>query len=74
VFVLSQVVLGKSITDMSRAVVPHIRLPLLSPEELKQVEDESKKDKLIPVCNLCQGFNVANFEEVTEIRSVVNTL
>ncbi|KAK2173384.1 hypothetical protein NP493_879g00023 [Ridgeia piscesae] len=46
---VNAVVLGKSITDMSRAVVPHIRLPLLSPEELKQVEDESKKDKLIPV-------------------------
>ena len=66
VFVLSQVVLGKSITDMSRAVVPHVRLPLLSPEELKQVEDESKKDKLIPVCNLSQGCYVANLEEVTE--------
>ena len=45
-------VLGKSIAQMAKKAVPHIRLPLLSPEELKQVEDESKKDNMIPVSEL----------------------
>ena len=40
-------VLGKA-----KKAVPHIRFHLLSPEELKQVEDESKKDNMIPVSEL----------------------
>ena len=46
-------VLGKSVAQMAKKTVPHIRLPLLSPEELRQVEDESKKDNMIPVGELC---------------------
>ena len=46
---LPQVVLGKSVAQMAKAVVPHIRLPLLSPEELRQVEVENKTDNMIPV-------------------------
>ena len=34
---------------VAKPVVQHLRLPLLSPEELKAVEEENKKDGLIPV-------------------------
>ena len=39
----------KSIAAVAKKVVNYIRLPLLAPEELKTIEDENSKDKMIPV-------------------------
>ena len=47
--ILLQIVLQKSISAVAKKVVPHIRLPLLAPDELKQVEEENVKDKMLPV-------------------------
>ena len=41
---------NKPVHVVAKPVVAFIRLPLLSPEELKTVEEENKKDGLIPVC------------------------
>ncbi|XP_013397826.1 BTB/POZ domain-containing protein 19 [Lingula anatina] len=46
---VNSVVIGKPITEVSKSVAQHIRLPLLSPDELTEVEKENKKDNLIPV-------------------------
>ena len=43
-----QVVMSKPIGVVAKRVVPNIRLPLLSPEELSSVEEENK-DKLLNV-------------------------
>ena len=48
-FFLLQVVLGKSVAEVAQNVINHVRLSLLTPEELKQVEQENEKDKMIPV-------------------------
>jgi len=42
-------VLGKPINEIAKRVVEHIRLPLLSADELKEVDEECQKDKLIAV-------------------------
>lgn len=42
-------VLGKPISEIAKRVVEHIRLPLLSPDELKEVDEECLKDRLIAV-------------------------
>ena len=44
-----QVVLGKPISEIAKRVVEHIRLPLLSPDELKDVDEECQRDRLIAV-------------------------
>ena len=44
-----QVVANKPVHVIAKPVVIHLRLPLLSPEELKTVEEENEKDGLIPV-------------------------
>ena len=44
-----QVVLSKHVSDVGEAVVQYIRFPLLSPEELANLESENKKDGFIPV-------------------------
>lgn len=43
--------LGKPISEIARKVVEHIRLPLLGPEELKDVDEECQRDRLIAVSN-----------------------
>ena len=44
-----QVVANKPVHVVAKPVVVFLRLPLLSPEELKTVEEENEKDGLIPV-------------------------
>merc|ERR1712150_101862 len=46
---VNSVVMGKSIQQVCRKVSPHIRLPLITPEELKVIEDDNKKDKMLSV-------------------------
>ena len=41
--------MGKPMSEVARNAVFHIRLPLLTPDELKVVEKESTKDALVPV-------------------------
>ena len=36
-------------SGVAKDVVPHIRLPVLSPEELGAVEEENRKDHLLNV-------------------------
>lgn len=47
--ILMQVVKGKSISEVAKKVVQHIRLPLLAPEELHNVEEDCRRDELIAV-------------------------
>ncbi|XP_029139046.1 BTB/POZ domain-containing protein 19 [Protobothrops mucrosquamatus] len=42
-------VLDRTVPDMARPVVPQLRLTLLSPRELTSLEEENKKDQMIPV-------------------------
>ena len=42
-------VLGKPIDVVAEKVSPHIRLPLLAPEELSRVEEQNRKDNLLHV-------------------------
>ena len=42
-------VLSKSLAEVAQNVIKHVRLALLTPEELKQVELDNDKDKMIPV-------------------------
>ena len=44
-----QVVFGKSLPVVAKKVIVHVRLPLFTPQQLKEVEKENKKDKIIPV-------------------------
>lgn len=48
-FNLFKVVLGKSVAEVAQNVIKHVRLALLTPEELKQVELDNEKDRMIPV-------------------------
>ena len=43
---------------VAKPVVQHLRLPLLSPEELKAVEEENKKDGLIPVSLQIHNYQI----------------
>nr|XP_020638995.1 BTB/POZ domain-containing protein 19 isoform X6 [Pogona vitticeps] len=43
-------VLGKSVKDVARPVVAGLRLALLSPSELTTLEEQNRKDQMIPVC------------------------
>uniref|UniRef100_A0A8D2JDM8 BTB domain containing 19 n=1 Tax=Varanus komodoensis TaxID=61221 RepID=A0A8D2JDM8_VARKO len=42
-------VLGRSVRDVAGAVVPGLRLALLSPSELTTLEEDNRKDQMIPV-------------------------
>ncbi|KAL5014541.1 hypothetical protein ScPMuIL_008811 [Solemya velum] len=52
---INSVVLSKPISEVAQSVVIHLRLPLLSPEELEHLEQENQKDNFIPV----ENFNAA---------------
>ena len=45
----NKVVLGKSVAEVAQNVIKYVRLQLLTPEELKQVELDNEKDRMIPV-------------------------
>lgn len=44
-----KVVLSKSVSEIAQNVIQCVRLALLTPEELKQVELDNEKDRMIPV-------------------------
>jgi uncharacterized membrane protein len=45
-------VIGKSVQVLAKKVIVHVRLPLFTPQQLKEVEKENKKDKMIPVSHI----------------------
>nr|XP_060629392.1 BTB/POZ domain-containing protein 19 isoform X1 [Anolis sagrei ordinatus] len=49
-------VLGKSVREMAETVVPGLRLALLSPSELTTLEEENRRDQLIPVESLAEAW------------------
>ena len=51
IFSNNQVADHKEIFQMARDAIKHIRLPLLSFDELSVLEEESKVDLFIPVSN-----------------------
>lgn len=48
-FLYKQVVLNRPMSEVARRIVSHVRLALLSAEELEKAERDNKKDNLIPV-------------------------
>ncbi|KAL7985133.1 hypothetical protein Chor_003703, partial [Crotalus horridus] len=51
-----QAVLDRTVPDMARPVVPQLRLALLSPRELTSLEEENKKDQMIPVERFAEAW------------------
>ncbi|KAJ7332799.1 hypothetical protein JRQ81_014979 [Phrynocephalus forsythii] len=49
-------VLGKPVREVAGAVVPGLRLALLSPSELTTLEEENRKDQMIPVESLAEAW------------------
>ncbi|XP_058034912.1 BTB/POZ domain-containing protein 19 isoform X3 [Ahaetulla prasina] len=49
-------VLDRTVHDMARSVVPQLRLALLSPRELTFLEEENKKDQMIPVESFAEAW------------------
>ncbi|EDV23421.1 BTB/POZ domain-containing protein 19 [Trichoplax sp. H2] len=46
---VNSVVLDKKVSEVAFGIIKHIRLPLLTPEELTVVEADNKADRLIPI-------------------------
>ena len=51
-----KVVLGRSLAEVAQNVIKYVRLSLLMPEELKQIEQENEKDRMIPVGTMKKGL------------------
>ncbi|XP_062974647.1 BTB/POZ domain-containing protein 19 isoform X2 [Elgaria multicarinata webbii] len=51
-------VLGRSVRNVAGAVVPGLRLALLSPSELTTLEEENRKDQMIPVESLAEAWKM----------------
>ncbi|XP_070601877.1 BTB/POZ domain-containing protein 19 isoform X2 [Erythrolamprus reginae] len=49
-------VLDRTVNDMAQTVVPQLRLALLSPKELTSLEEENKKDQMIPVESFAEAW------------------
>uniref|UniRef100_A0A8C6VN78 BTB domain containing 19 n=1 Tax=Naja naja TaxID=35670 RepID=A0A8C6VN78_NAJNA len=49
-------VLDRTVHDMAQTVVPQLRLSLLSPRELTTLEEENKKDQMIPVESFAEAW------------------
>lgn len=61
----SSLLSNRQIKDIAGSVVPLIRLPLLSPGELKRVEEENKKDGMIPMEQLAAAWRFHALKENT---------
>ncbi|XP_032073752.1 BTB/POZ domain-containing protein 19 [Thamnophis elegans] len=49
-------VLDRTVHDMAQPVVPQLRLALLSPRELTSLEEQNKKDQMIPVESFAEAW------------------
>ena len=52
---------GRKIHEIAREAIKHLRLPLLSADELTTLEDESKKDNFMPVSLYLSFSNIDMF-------------
>lgn len=57
-------VLSKSVSEIAQNVIQYVRLALLTPEELKQVELDNEKDRMIPVS---LGENIPVLSQLTSV-------
>ncbi|XP_060132927.1 BTB/POZ domain-containing protein 19 isoform X2 [Zootoca vivipara] len=62
-------VLDRTVHDVAAAVVPGLRLDLLSPSELTMLEEENKKDQMIPVESLAQAWKMHALRKGCGMRS-----
>ena len=69
-FYAFQVVLSKPMSEVARKIVPHVRLALLTADELEKTEKDNRKDNLVPV-----SFAVNSFIQIyNDIDSVMKCL
>ena len=66
-----QVVLGKPVSQVARRVSGHIRLPLLSPQELRSVEEENKDTKLFSVSVCRAGASLSHFSSPLDLYILI---
>ncbi|XP_059143058.1 BTB/POZ domain-containing protein 19-like [Physella acuta] len=60
---ISAVVNNKQLHEVARDAVKNIRLPLLTPSELKGLEEDNKKDHFIPVEHFASAWRVHALKE-----------
>lgn len=53
---VNSVVLSKSVSEIAQNVIQYVRLALLTPEELKQVELDNEKDRMIPIKQISEAW------------------
>lgn len=53
---VNSVVLGRSLAEVAQNVIKYVRLSLLMPEELKQIEQENEKDRMIPIKQISETW------------------
>ncbi|XP_068675832.1 BTB/POZ domain-containing protein 19-like [Montipora foliosa] len=53
---VNSVVLGRSLAEVAQNVIKYVRLSLLMPEELKQIEQENEKDRMIPIKQISEAW------------------
>ncbi|XP_076809731.1 BTB/POZ domain-containing protein 19-like [Clavelina lepadiformis] len=58
-------VTGRHVKELASPVIPLVRLPLLTPEELTKVEEENKKDGIIPMDQLAAAWRFHALKENT---------
>nr|XP_020638992.1 BTB/POZ domain-containing protein 19 isoform X3 [Pogona vitticeps] len=64
-------VLGKSVKDVARPVVAGLRLALLSPSELTTLEEQNRKDQMIPVESLAEAWKTHALWKGRSVRSTL---
>ena len=60
-------VTGRSVKEMAAPIIPLLRLPLFSPEELTKIEEENKKENLIPMEQLAAAWRFHALKENTPL-------
>lgn len=53
---VNSVVLSKSMADVVQNVIKYVRLALLTPEELKQIEQDNEKDRMVPIKQISEAW------------------
>ncbi|XP_053169646.1 BTB/POZ domain-containing protein 19 isoform X1 [Hemicordylus capensis] len=62
-------VLGSPVQNVAKTVVPELRLALLSPSELTTLEEENRKDHMIPVESLSEAWKTHALRKGRGVRS-----
>lgn len=53
---VNSVVLSKSVAEVVQNVIKYVRLALLTPEELKQIEQDNEKDRMVPIKQISEAW------------------